>query len=106
MGCGAKIVSGTVRDSLHMIDVIFGLDGGPLPEIVVTDRTQTVEAGLPELRDRKDFYLQVADELKSAGLMSASLNGMVSPTALMDRLTSRLGRQLVEFVRQPAALSH
>jgi hypothetical protein len=37
MGRGAKIVSGTVRDSLHMIDVIFGLDGGPLPEIVVTD---------------------------------------------------------------------
>jgi Tn3 transposase DDE domain len=28
MGRGAKIVSGTVRDSLHMIDVIFGLDGG------------------------------------------------------------------------------
>ena len=37
MGRGAKIVSGTVRDSLHMIDVIFGLDSGPLPEIVVTD---------------------------------------------------------------------
>ena len=37
MGRGAKIVSGTVRDSLHMIDVIFGLDGEPLPEIVVTD---------------------------------------------------------------------
>ncbi len=29
MGRGAKIVSGTVPDSLHMIDVIFGLDGGP-----------------------------------------------------------------------------
>ncbi len=37
MGRGAKIVSGTVRDSLHMVDVIFGLDGGDLPEIVVTD---------------------------------------------------------------------
>ncbi len=37
IGRGAKIVSGTVRDSLHMIDVIFGLDGGELPEIVVTD---------------------------------------------------------------------
>ena len=28
MGRGAKIVSGTVRDSLHMVDVIFGLDCG------------------------------------------------------------------------------
>jgi hypothetical protein len=37
MGRGAKIVSGTVRDSLHMIDVIFGLDGGDLPEVVVSD---------------------------------------------------------------------
>ncbi|WP_222723076.1 Tn3 family transposase [Actinomadura alba] len=37
IGRGAKVVSGTVRDSLHMVDVIFGLDGGELPEIVVTD---------------------------------------------------------------------
>jgi TnpA family transposase len=37
VGRGAKVVSGTVRDSLHMVDVIFGLDGGDLPEIVVTD---------------------------------------------------------------------
>lgn len=37
MGRGAKVVSGTIRDSLHMVDVIFGLDGGELPEIVVTD---------------------------------------------------------------------
>jgi TnpA family transposase len=37
MGRGAKVVSGTMRDSLHMVDVIFGLDGGELPEIVVSD---------------------------------------------------------------------
>jgi len=37
MGRGAKIVSGTVRDSLHMVDVIFGLDGGDLPAVVVSD---------------------------------------------------------------------
>ena len=37
MGRGAKVVSGTVRDSLHMVDVIFGLDGGEFPEIVVSD---------------------------------------------------------------------
>jgi hypothetical protein len=37
MGRGAKIVSRTVRDSLHMVDMIFGLDGGDLPEIVVSD---------------------------------------------------------------------
>ena len=37
MGRGAKVVSGTVRDSLHMVDVIFGLDGGDLPAVVVSD---------------------------------------------------------------------
>jgi TnpA family transposase len=37
MGRSAKVVSGTIRDSLHMVDVIFGLDGGDLPEIVVSD---------------------------------------------------------------------
>jgi hypothetical protein len=65
-------------------------------------RTQTVEAGLPELRNQRDFYLQLGDELKSAGLMTASLNGMVSPTALMNRLTSSLGRQLVRLISPPA----
>jgi hypothetical protein len=51
MGRGAKIASGTVRDSLHMIDVIFGLDGGELPEIVVTDTGSYSEVvfGLLEL---------------------------------------------------------
>ena len=37
MGSRRKVVSGTVRDSLHMVDVIFGLDGGELPEIIVSD---------------------------------------------------------------------
>ena len=51
MGRGAKIASGTVRDSLHMIDVIFGLDGGELPKIVVTNTGSYSEVvfGLLEL---------------------------------------------------------
>jgi Tn3 transposase DDE domain len=51
MGRGAKIVSGTVRDCLHMVDVIFGLDGGELPEIVVsgTGSYSDVVFGLLEL---------------------------------------------------------
>ncbi|HEY3035212.1 MAG TPA: Tn3 family transposase [Streptosporangiaceae bacterium] len=53
MGRGAKIVSGTVRDSLHMVDVIFGLDGGELPEIVVSDAGSYSDLvfGLLELLD-------------------------------------------------------
>jgi len=36
-GLGAKVVSGTERDSLHMIDVIFSQDGGQRPDIVLAD---------------------------------------------------------------------
>lgn len=61
-------------------------------------RTQTVEAGLPEMRGRKDVYLRVANELNSADLLTAKLSGMVSPTSLMDRLTTDFGRQFVAFI--------
>jgi TnpA family transposase len=37
IGLGAKVVTGTVRDSLHMIDVLFRRDGGQRPDIIVTD---------------------------------------------------------------------
>lgn len=36
-GLGAKVVQGTIRDSLHMIDVWFSQDGGQQPDIIVTD---------------------------------------------------------------------
>jgi hypothetical protein len=55
----------------------------------------------PELQSQRDFHLQLDDELKSAGLMTASLSGMVSPTALMDRRTSRPGRQVVRLISRP-----
>jgi len=64
-------------------------------------RTQTVEAGLPEMQGRKDFYTLVASELGSAGMLTASLIGMVSPTSLMDRLTTDFGRQFVRFIGPP-----
>jgi hypothetical protein len=61
-----------------------------------------VEAGLPEMRGRKEFYLLVAGELHDAGLMTATLSSMVSASALMDRLTTGFGRQLVRFISPPA----
>jgi hypothetical protein len=61
-------------------------------------RTQTVDAGLPEMRGRQDFYLRIASELGSGGMLAASLSGMVSGSALMDRLTTDFGRQFVRFI--------
>lgn len=57
-----------------------------------------MEAGLPEMLARKNFYLFVAGDLSSAGMLTASLSGMVSPTWLMDRLTTDFGRQFVRFI--------
>jgi hypothetical protein len=36
-GIGAKVVSGTPRDSPHLIDVLYAQDGGQRPDIIVTD---------------------------------------------------------------------
>jgi hypothetical protein len=41
-----------------------------------------VEAGLPEMQGRKDFYLIIASELGAAGMLTANLSGMVSGTSL------------------------
>ena len=63
-----------------------------------TSRTVTVEAGLPEMRGRKDFYLLIANELAASGMLNASLTGMVQPPSLMSRLTTDFGRQFVRFI--------
>ena len=37
MGIGGLVVPGTLRDSLFILDAIHNRDGGPRPEIVITD---------------------------------------------------------------------
>jgi hypothetical protein len=74
----------------------------PPPQAVMAgSRTQTVEAGLPEMQGRKDFYLLIASELGGAGVLTVNLLGMVSGTSLMDRLTTDFGRQFVRFISSP-----
>lgn len=36
-GIGGVVVTGTMRDSLHVLDVILGRDGGPPPQMIATD---------------------------------------------------------------------
>ncbi len=36
-GIGAQVVSGTPRDSLHILDVLLNLDAGPKPDLIATD---------------------------------------------------------------------
>jgi hypothetical protein len=77
----------------------FASHGIPQPQAgLATSRTVTVEAGLPEMQGRKEFYLLIAGELGSAGMLNASLTGMISPSGLMSRLTTDFGRQFVRFI--------
>lgn len=77
----------------------FAAQGLTPPQNMMTGgRTLTVEAGLPEMRGRRDFYLLIASELGSAGMLGADLSGMVTGGALMDRLTTEFGRQFVRFI--------
>lgn len=73
----------------------------PPQNIMAGGRTLTVEAGLPEMRGRQEFYLLIAAELGSAGLLAGSLTGMVSGGALMNKLTTNFGREFLSFISAP-----
>jgi hypothetical protein len=80
----------------------FASHGIPQPQgAFATSRTVTVEAGLAEMQGRKDFYMLIASELNSAGMLTASLSGLVQPPSLMSRLTTDFGRQFVRFISPP-----
>ena len=37
VGLAGQVVSGTPRDSLHVIDLIYRQDGGRRPEVIISD---------------------------------------------------------------------
>ena len=45
----------------------------------------------------------MANELQADQMLNASLMGMVSPTSLMDPLTTDYGRLFVGFITEPGA---
>jgi hypothetical protein len=75
----------------------------PEPQAAMAgSRTQAVEAGLPEMAGRKEFYNLLVSELSASGFLKVNtLTGMVSPTAIMDSLTTDLGTRFVKFVTSP-----
>jgi hypothetical protein len=59
-GLGAIIVTGTVRDSLYILDTLLNLDAGPRPEIVATDTASDIVFGLFRLLGYR-FSPRIAD---------------------------------------------
>ncbi len=87
-GLGAKVVSGTARDSLHMIDVIFAQEGGRRPEIIVADTGSysDVVFGLvhllgmeyrPALADLPDQKLWRVDPAADYGPLNTAARGRI-----------------------------
>jgi TnpA family transposase len=87
-GLGAKVVSGTPRDSLHMIDVLYARDGGQRPDIVVTDTGSYSDLvfGLvhllgmsyrPQLADLPDQKLWRISPVASYGPLDTAARGKI-----------------------------
>lgn len=87
-GIGAKVVSGTPRDSLHLIDVPYAQDGGQRPDIVVTDTGSYSDLvfGLvhllgmqyrPQLADLPDQQLWRIDQGADYGALNRAARGKV-----------------------------
>lgn len=100
VGLGAKVVTGTVRDSLHRIDVAFRRDGGPRPEALVTDTGSYSDVvfglvhllgmqyrpALADIPDRKGWRIQNADY----GSLSRFARGKIDPRRV-DGIPLRAG---------------
>jgi TnpA family transposase len=90
IGLGAKVVSGTVRDSLHVIDVVHNQDGGQRPDIIVTDTASYSDLvfGLlhllgysyrPELADMPDQKMWTIGRPPAAyGSLTTAARGRIS----------------------------
>ena len=74
----------------------------PRPDAAMSgSRTQTIEAGLPEMAGKRDFYLRIAADLYTDEMLKANLSGMVSSHALLDPLTTSFAQQFVRFISDP-----
>jgi len=93
LGLGGKVVAGTPRDSLHTIDVIYSQDGGPRPEVIVTDTASYTDVvfGLlhllgfsyrPQLADLPDQKLWRIDPGADYGPLNTAARGKMDLGAI------------------------
>jgi TnpA family transposase len=106
-GIGAKVLSGTPRDSLHLIDVLYAQDGGQRPDIVVTDAGSYSDLvfGLvhlfgtqyrPQLADLPDHKLWRIDQRADYGPLNTAARGKID--------LSRIRRWWPDILRVTASI--
>ncbi len=98
-GIGAVVVTGTMRDSLHVLDVILNRDGGPAPELIATDTASysDIVFGLfrllgyqfsPRLADLPDQRLWRLTAPGAAAVDYGSLNALAKNSLSFRRIAS------------------
>ena len=87
-GLGGKVVAGTPRDSLYVLDVLYDRDGGKRPDMIVTDTASYSDivfglltlAGFtyaPQLADRPDQKMWRIDRAAHYGAFQDAARGRV-----------------------------
>ncbi len=93
VGIAGMVVSGTPRDSLHLVDLIYRQDGGTRPEVIISDTGSysDIVFGLlpllgfdyrPELADLPDSKLWRIDPSADYGPLNAAARGQIDLTAI------------------------
>ncbi|GBQ00232.1 transposase [Streptomyces spongiicola] len=87
-GLGGKVVAGTPRDSLYVLDVLYDRDGGKRPEMIVTDTASYSDivfglltlagfAYAPQLADLPDQKMWRIDRTADYGAFQEAARGRV-----------------------------
>ncbi|MFH8642302.1 Tn3 family transposase [Streptomyces goshikiensis] len=87
-GLGGKVVAGTPRDSLYVLDVLYDRDGGKRPEMIVTDTASYSDivfglltlagfAYAPQLADLPDQKMWRIDRAADYGAFQDAARGRV-----------------------------
>ncbi|WSC31992.1 Tn3 family transposase [Streptomyces sp. NBC_01768] len=87
-GLGGKVVAGTPRDSLYVLDVLYDRDGGKRPEMIVTDTASCSDivfglltlagfAYAPQLADLPDQKMWRIDRTADYGAFTGAARGRI-----------------------------
>ncbi|MBC9713484.1 Tn3 family transposase [Streptomyces sp. TRM66268-LWL] len=101
-GLGGKVVAGTPRDSLYVLDVLYDRDGGKRPEMIVTDTASYSDivfglltlagfAYAPQLADLPDQKMWRIDRTADYGAFTDAARGRVD--------LARIERQWEDILR-------
>jgi hypothetical protein len=77
----------------------FRAQGRPVPSFFGAPPGSGLEEAVPELRDRRDLYDSLVEELYSRGLLNTDRNGMHTiMSTCFDSRTTALGKEFIRYI--------